>query len=56
MKLSVQTFTVQKKFALKISRGTTDRTTNLWLRIREDDLEGWGEARYSPIKTRNYGN
>jgi L-Ala-D/L-Glu epimerase len=44
MELIVQTFTVQKKFALKISRGTTDRTTNLWLKIREDNIEGWGEA------------
>ncbi|VEP16972.1 Hydrophobic dipeptide epimerase [Hyella patelloides LEGE 07179] len=44
MELIVQTFTVRKKFALKISRGTTDRTTNLWVKIKEDDLEGWGEA------------
>jgi L-Ala-D/L-Glu epimerase len=44
MELTVKTFTVRKKFALKISRGTTAQTTNLWLRIREDDIEGWGEA------------
>lgn len=44
MELILQTFTVRKKFALTISRGTTSQTTNIWLRIREDGLEGWGEA------------
>lgn len=44
MKLIVETFTVRKKFALKISRGTTTENTNLWLRIVEDEIEGWGEA------------
>ena len=44
MKLLVETFTVHKKFALQISRGTTAQTTNIWLRIIEDGIEGWGEA------------
>ncbi len=44
MKLTVETFTVRKKFALQISRGTTSKSTNLWLRIQEDNFEGWGEA------------
>jgi L-Ala-D/L-Glu epimerase len=44
MKLTVETFTVHKKFALRISRGTTTESTNLWLRIQAEDLEGWGEA------------
>lgn len=44
MKLTVQTFTVNKRFALQISRGTTAKSTNIWLRIAEDGLEGWGEA------------
>lgn len=44
MELIVQTFTIQKKFALKISRGVTNQTTNIWLKIREDNIEGWGEA------------
>ena len=44
MKLIVETFTVHKKFALQISRGTTAQTTNIWLRIIEDGIEGWGEA------------
>lgn len=44
MKLRVETFTVHKKFALQISRGTTAKNTNIWLRIYQEDLEGWGEA------------
>ena len=44
MQLIAETFTVRKKFALRISRGTTAQTTNIWLRIREDGIEGWGEA------------
>ena len=44
MKLTVQTFTVHKRFALQISRGTTAESTNVWLRICHEDLEGWGEA------------
>lgn len=44
MEITVRTFTVNKKFALKISRGTTSQTTNIWLRIMEDGIEGWGEA------------
>ncbi len=44
MKLTAETFTVHKKFALKISRGTTSQTTNIWLRIAQEGIEGWGEA------------
>lgn len=44
MKLIVQTFTVHKKFALQISRGTTAQNTNIWLRIQQESWEGWGEA------------
>ena len=44
MQLTVETFTVQKKFALRISRGTTAESTNIWLRIWQDGIEGWGEA------------
>ena len=44
MKLIVQTFTVHKKFALQISRGTTTQTTNIWLRVQQENIEGWGEA------------
>jgi len=44
MQLKVTAFTVHKKFALRISRGTTAQTTNLWLRIQQEGIEGWGEA------------
>lgn len=44
MQLTAETFTVHKKFALRISRGTTAETTNLWLRIEQENIEGWGEA------------
>ena len=44
MRITVETFTVHKKFALKISRGTTAQTTNIWLRLEQDNIEGWGEA------------
>ena len=44
MRITVQTFTVHKKFALQISRGTTAQSTNIWLRIEEENIEGWGEA------------
>jgi L-alanine-DL-glutamate epimerase-like enolase superfamily enzyme len=44
MDLSIETFTVHKKFSLQISRGITAKTTNIWLRIQQDDIEAWGEA------------
>jgi L-alanine-DL-glutamate epimerase-like enolase superfamily enzyme len=44
MRVSYETFTVHKRFPLTISRGTTAQTTNLWLRIEADGIEGWGEA------------
>ena len=44
MKITVESFTVHKKFALKISRGTTAQTTNIWLRLNQEGIEGWGEA------------
>jgi L-alanine-DL-glutamate epimerase-like enolase superfamily enzyme len=44
MQIQVQPFTVHKRFALTISRGTTAESTNLWLRLRADGVEGWGEA------------
>lgn len=44
MQIRVQTFTVHKRFALTISRGTTAQTTNLWVCIDHDGVEGWGEA------------
>jgi L-alanine-DL-glutamate epimerase-like enolase superfamily enzyme len=44
MQLSIQPFTVHKRFPLTISRGTTAQTTNLWVRLQHDRWEGWGEA------------
>lgn len=44
MQLEVKTFTVNKRFPLTISRGTTAQTTNIWVKIFQDGIEGWGEA------------
>ncbi len=44
MQIQIQTFTVHKRFALTISRGTTAQTTNIWVRIEHNGIEGWGEA------------
>ncbi len=44
MKITATTFTVHKKFPLQISRGITSETTNIWLKIAADGIEGWGEA------------
>ena len=44
MELTVTPITVHKRFPLTISRGTTAQTTNLWVKLKQDDIEGWGEA------------
>lgn len=44
MQLAWATFTVNKRFPLTISRGTTAQTQNVWVRIEADGIEGWGEA------------
>ncbi|MBE9200328.1 MULTISPECIES: dipeptide epimerase [unclassified Nodularia (in: cyanobacteria)] len=44
MKVEAKLFTVNKRFPLTISRGTTAQTTNLWVKIFQDGIEGWGEA------------
>lgn len=44
MKISFQTFELEKRFALTISRGTSSGSTNIWLRVEADGIEGWGEA------------
>jgi muconate cycloisomerase len=49
MHIQVQTFTVRKRFALTISRGTTAQSTNLWIKLAHEGIEGWGEA--SPFST-----
>ncbi len=44
MQIDVELFTVKKRFPLTISYGTTTQTTNVWVKISEDGIEGWGEA------------
>lgn len=44
MRIRLETFTVHKRVALTISRGTTATTDNIWVRIEQDGIEGWGEA------------
>ncbi|MGH8000870.1 MAG: dipeptide epimerase, partial [Brasilonema sp.] len=52
MQIKVKIFTVNKRFPLTISRGTTAQTTNVWVIILHDGLEGWGEA--SPFHVGTY--
>ena len=44
MQIRTQTFTVCKRVPLTISRGTTSQTTNVWVVVEHDGIEGWGEA------------
>ncbi|WP_027269147.1 hypothetical protein [Leptolyngbya sp. PCC 6406] len=44
MEVTVTPITVHKRVPLTISRGTASQSTNLWVRIRQDGIEGWGEA------------
>ncbi len=44
MQIYVEPFTVHKRYALTISRGTHTDTTLAWVRVEQDGLEGWGEA------------
>ncbi|HEY9705477.1 MAG TPA: dipeptide epimerase, partial [Allocoleopsis sp.] len=44
MLINFTPFTVTKKVALTISRGTSAQNTNLWIKISSDDIEGWGES------------
>ncbi len=44
MQIRIATFTVHKRFALTISRGTTAQTTNVWIEIEHEGIRGWGEA------------
>ncbi|MUL36808.1 dipeptide epimerase [Gloeocapsopsis dulcis] len=52
MRIEIETFTVNKRFPLTISRGTTSQTTNLWIKVEQDGITGWGEA--SPFSLGNY--
>jgi L-Ala-D/L-Glu epimerase len=44
MHLRIATFTVHKRFALTISRGTTAESTNIWVEVEHEGIRGWGEA------------
>jgi len=44
VEIDIQPFTVRKHVPLAISRGCSASNTNLWLRLRADGIEGWGEA------------
>jgi L-alanine-DL-glutamate epimerase-like enolase superfamily enzyme len=52
MQIYTELFTVYKRFPLTISRGTTAQTTNVWVRVEQDGIEGWGEA--SPFSLGNH--
>ncbi|MBE9193067.1 dipeptide epimerase [Gloeocapsopsis crepidinum LEGE 06123] len=52
MRIEIETFTVNKRFPLTISRGTTSQTTNVWVKIEQDGITGWGEA--SPFSLGNH--
>jgi L-alanine-DL-glutamate epimerase-like enolase superfamily enzyme len=44
MRLYVEPFTVHKRYALTLSRGTYTEATLAWVRVEEEGIEGWGEA------------
>jgi L-Ala-D/L-Glu epimerase len=44
MRIGIESFTVNKRFPLTISRGTTSQTTNVWVQVEQEGIEGWGEA------------
>ena len=52
MQISVEIFTVNKRFPLTISRGTTAQTTNILVKVEQDGIEGLGEA--SPFSLGTY--
>jgi muconate cycloisomerase len=44
MEIELHPFTVNKRFALTISRGTSSSNQNLWLKLTASWVTGWGEA------------
>lgn len=44
MQIHIEPFSVHKRVPLTISRGTRASSTNHWVRIEADGIEGWGEA------------
>jgi L-Ala-D/L-Glu epimerase len=44
MEIALSPYTVHKRFALQISRGTSSQNQNLAVGINADNVTGWGEA------------
>ncbi|MBE9061503.1 dipeptide epimerase [cf. Phormidesmis sp. LEGE 11477] len=51
MQIQIEPFSVHKRVPLTISRGTNAGSTNLWVKVSADGIEGWGEA--SPFSIGN---
>lgn len=54
MRLTVCPFIVHKRVPLTISRGTHSKSTNLWVRLEQEGIEGWGEASAFSIGSLSY--
>jgi muconate cycloisomerase len=46
MQIGIEIFTVNKRNPLTISRGTTAQTTNIWVQVKQDGIEGWEKRRH----------
>jgi L-alanine-DL-glutamate epimerase-like enolase superfamily enzyme len=44
MDIQIDCFNVHKRVPLTISRGTYDGSQNVWVRVRAEEIEGWGEG------------
>ncbi len=44
MQIQIEPFSVHKRVPLTISRGTSVGSTNLWVKVNAEGIEGWGEA------------
>ncbi len=53
MELTFTPVSVHKRVPLTISRGTARTSVNVWVRISQDGIEGWGEA--TPFSTGQRG-
>ncbi|MEM8501708.1 MAG: dipeptide epimerase [Cyanobacteria bacterium P01_D01_bin.1] len=44
MQIQIEPFSVHKRVPLTISRGTNAGSTNVWVKVSAEGIEGWGEA------------
>ena len=44
MKISFHEVLLKKRFPLEISRGVRSESSNVFVRVEENDLVGWGES------------